>query len=70
MKWLSRKFLVYLVNIIIVIGMIIKGYNPNTEMIILILGNAFLYSFIEGVLDIKKIEGNFYGVRFKGTKKD
>ncbi len=56
MKWLSRKFIVFVVNIIIVIGMIIKEYQPSMEMVLLIIINSVIYLFVEGILDVKRLE--------------
>lgn len=55
-KFISRKFLVFLINIILVIGIIIKGYTPNTELVILILGNSIMYLVVEGLIDLQKLK--------------
>lgn len=65
MKWLSRKFIVFVVNIIIVIGMIIKEYQPSMEMVLLIIINSVIYLFVEGILDVKRLEKIY-----EKTKKD
>lgn len=55
MKFLSRKFLVFILNFI---GFVVLAYfgKLTIEVVIALLLNSVIYLFIEGMLDLKKIK--------------
>lgn len=55
-KFMSRKFITYIITTTILTVLGIIGKISGTELVIGLIVSSFIYSFVEGVIDVSEVK--------------
>lgn len=72
-KFLSRKFIVFILNYITIVFLSLNRVIDSVSCVVALIVNALIYTSIEGVIDLKNItylKMNNFEVRKEETKGD